>query len=48
MRSLAASGAVQVKAMIGVYRGAQSYHFNGVDVWPASVFLQKLHAGEIF
>jgi len=48
MRSLAATGKVKVEKMIGVYCGKETYHFEGLDVWPVSLFLSKLFGGEIF
>lgn len=48
MRDLSQSDQILVDKMIGVYTGARSYHFNGVDVFPVAEFLQKLHDGEIF
>ena len=48
MRDLAALGGVDVERMIGVYTGERGYHFDGLSVMPVQVFLQKLHAGEVF
>jgi predicted AAA+ superfamily ATPase len=48
MRSLAESEKVVVDKMIGVYCGADSYHFDGVEVLPVAQFLKSLNDGEIF
>ena len=48
MRSLAESGAIQVRKMFGVYRGHRVYHANGVDILPVEAFLKALHDGEVF
>jgi predicted AAA+ superfamily ATPase len=48
MRSLAEGGKPVVEKMIGVYCGRDVYHFNGVDVLPVTIFLDRLYAGEIF
>ena len=33
---------------MGVYMGERTYHFDGIDVLPLSVFLDQLHSKEIF
>lgn len=48
MRDLAAQPGIRVERMIGVYTGEKSYHFDGLDVWPAGEFLARLHAGDVF
>jgi predicted AAA+ superfamily ATPase len=48
LRDLHASGKVQVRRMIGVYRGEQSLQFGDYEVLPAEEFLKELHAGRIF
>jgi predicted AAA+ superfamily ATPase len=47
-RALAASGSVKVKGMIGVYTGKTRYDFDGFCVLPASEFVQRLFAGDLF
>jgi len=37
-----------VDGMYGVYTGARNYSFEDVEVLPVSLFLERLHAGEIF
>lgn len=48
MRDLARLPGVRVKRMVGVYQGARSYQFDGVDVLPVDAFLQELFAGKVF
>ncbi len=48
MRSLAESSSLKVEKMLGIYRGTESYHFEGLDVLPVEIFLKKLFAGEVF
>jgi predicted AAA+ superfamily ATPase len=48
MREFCKTQNVTVDRMIGVYRGSKSYHFGGVDVWPAEDFLKHLFRGEVF
>ncbi len=48
MRSLANSPKLSVKRMIGVYRGQERYHFQGLDVLPVKDFLTELYLGKIF
>ena len=48
MRALAASRAVVVDRMVGVYGGREPLTFDGVDVMPVQHFLAALHAGEFF
>lgn len=48
MRSLASSGKINVDGMYGVYTGARSLQFDGINVLPVVDFLRRLHDGEIF
>lgn len=48
MRELASSGAVRMKRMFGVYRGAEVLVREGVEVLPVREFLRRLHAGQVF
>ncbi len=48
MRHLAANPKIKVEKCIGVYRGSQTYAFEGVDVLPLRAFLSELHQGRIF
>ena len=48
MRDLQRSPHLHVERMIGVYTGRHTYHFDGVEVFPVTHFLQALHRGEIF
>lgn len=48
MRNLAADDRIDVKRMIGVYRGQRAYHFDGLDVLPVTEFLKQLHQGDVF
>lgn len=48
MRSLAENDGIRVDRMFGVYRGTQSYRFDGVDVLPVREFLVRLHDGKVF
>ncbi len=48
MRSLAESGKVKMKKMIGVYLGKEEYFFEGVEVININKFLNSLHAGLIY
>lgn len=48
MRSLDQQDNIHVDRMIGIYMGNRTYHFDGVDIYPATVFLEKLHNQEIF
>ncbi|MBI3099852.1 MAG: ATP-binding protein [Planctomycetes bacterium] len=48
LRDLASQKGVRVQRMIGVYTGPRSYRFDGFDVLPATEFLRRLHAGDIF
>lgn len=48
MRSLREIKGIQVDKMIGIYVGKRSYYYDGVDVFPAEIFIKKLHNGEIF
>lgn len=48
MRALAASGKVIVDKMFGIYGGETPYHFDGIDVLPATTFLHRLHKGEVY
>ena len=48
MRSLYKNEKITVERMLGLYTGSRSYNFNGVEVWPITDFLQRLHDGEIF
>ena len=48
MRDLAEMPSITVDRMIGVYMGSEKYHFSGLDVLPVRVFLQELHAGNLF
>lgn len=48
MRGLAASGALHVDRMIGVYLGDTAYHFDGVDVLPLAQFIEELFAGRVY
>jgi uncharacterized protein len=48
MRSLAASPALKVERMIGIYRGRTRYHFDGVDVMGVEEFLRELHGGGLW
>lgn len=47
MRSLGATGGVEVERMFGVYGGSRRYEFDGVNVLPVPDFLRALYAGEI-
>jgi predicted AAA+ superfamily ATPase len=48
LRDLANQKGVKVDRLIAVYTGTRSYHFEGLDVFPVSEFLQGLYQGEIF
>ena len=49
MRSLAAHPkTVVVDRMFGIYTGTREYSFEGVKVLPVSVFLDRLHSGDVF
>lgn len=48
MRSIIDNPKVIVKKMIGVYRGESIFHYDGMDIFPLEIFLQKLFSGEIF
>lgn len=48
MRDMAADDRIEVKRMIGVYRGNRRYHFDGLDVLPVDAFLEELHSGLVF
>lgn len=48
MRNLAQSPKVKVKKMLGIYRGTEAYHFDGVDVLPVTKFFEQLHEGKFF
>ena len=48
MRSLAESGKVKMKKMIGIYMGKEEYFFEGVEVININKFLNSLHAGLIY
>ena len=48
MRSLKNSDKIVVDRMIGVYTGQRTYHFDGLDVLPVGVFLERLYQGDIF
>lgn len=48
MRAIAADKRIEVQRIIGVYRGARRYRFDGLDVLPVEEFLCQLHRGEIF
>ena len=48
MRSLAESGKVKMKKMIGVYLGKEEYFFEGVEVVNIHIFLRSLHGGLVF
>ncbi len=48
MRSLKNSKQIEIDRMIGIYTGQGTYHFDGLDVFPVEIFLEKLYQGEIF
>jgi predicted AAA+ superfamily ATPase len=48
MRSLAADSKVKVEKMFGIYRGADRYYFDGIEVLPVNTFMEMLNNGEIF
>lgn len=48
MRSLSNGPGIHVQKMIGVYTGKQTYHFDGLDVFPVEEFLKRLYAEQIF
>ncbi len=48
MRDLSGDSRITVDRMIGVYRGARAYHFDGLDVLPVATFLEQLHGGHVF
>ncbi len=48
MRDLDRRQNINVDRMIGIYTGKQTYHFDGVDVYPSEAFLEKLYAEEIY
>lgn len=48
MRSLKSAGKVVVEKMFGVYGGKESYYFDGVEVLPVRVFLERLWEGRVF
>ncbi len=48
MRSLSDHEGIHVDRMIGVYTGARTYHFDGVDVLPVNEFFEQLHNGQVF
>ncbi len=48
MRSLREDGRIRVDRMIGIYTGDRSYHFDGLEVLPVTIFLARLHAGDFF
>ncbi len=48
MRELRRDSRIEVGRMIGVYTGARSWHFDGLDVLPVGEFLKQLHAGQVF
>lgn len=47
-RSLAASDRVNVKRMIGVYRGTERLKFDDFEVYPVEEFLDSLHSGKVY
>jgi len=48
MRDLKARPGIVIDRMIGVYAGARSYQYDGVDVLPVRQFLRQLHEGRVF
>jgi predicted AAA+ superfamily ATPase len=48
MRLLNTTPGIVVDRMIGLYRGREILHYDGLDVLPVEVFFAKLHAGDIF
>ena len=48
MRALKARPGIAVDRMLGVYAGARSYHYDGLDVLPVEDFLRQLHEGRVF
>lgn len=48
MRSLKATAKLTVEKMIGIYRGKERLHFDGIDVFPVEDFLAELFEGHIF
>ncbi|MBC8401451.1 MAG: ATP-binding protein [Candidatus Marinimicrobia bacterium] len=48
MRDLDQRQNINVDRMIGIYMGKQTYHFDGVDVYPVKVFLEKLYNEDYF
>lgn len=48
MRDLKQRRGVVLDRMIGVYTGSRAWHFDGLDVLPATEFLRQLHQGKVF
>jgi len=48
MRDLDQLQNINVDRMIGIYTGNQTYHFDGVDVYPVKVFLEQLYNEEVY
>lgn len=48
IRSFKDSDRVKVDRMVGIYTGKRTYHFDGFDVFPVEVFLERLYRGDIF
>lgn len=48
MRSLAQSGKIKMKKMIGVYMGREEFFFDGVEVVNIHTFLKSLHGGLVY
>lgn len=48
IRSLAETGVMNVKRMIGIYRGSQRLTFDKFEVWPATDFFMALQRGGIY
>jgi predicted AAA+ superfamily ATPase len=48
MRSLSKDPRIHVDKMLGVYLGERAYLFEGIEVLPLSVFLERLHRGDFF
>ena len=48
MRSLSKDPRIHVDKMLGVYLGERAYLFEGIEVLPLSVFLERLHRRDFF
>lgn len=48
LRDIKKTPGIEVSRTIAVYTGPDPLHFDGLDVLPVELFLEQLHAGEVF